>query len=126
MKQFLSAIAILLLGVTGCASSKAAYRSTATLSPAADAGQYDVAFVIEDISNPGSPVVVSSPRVTLLKGDEACLTLGSEIDGVIWSGIFCTVLVDDAPDKAEARTTVSVWKDGKEVWSENQTVTMSR
>jgi hypothetical protein len=121
MKQTISLVAIVALGVlTGCTSSKMTYRSSATLTPAPDAGQFDVAFVIEDMSDPAKPNVVGSPRLRILKGKEGSVSVGDET-----SGITCTALVVDASGKPEARTTVSVRKDGEDVWSEKQTVTMS-
>ena len=122
MKQSVAVVAILSLSIlAGCTSSKVAYRSKATLTPAPDAGQYDVAFVIEDVSDPGNPSMVSLPRVRVLKGKEASISVGDQT-----SGIICTALVDDASGEPEAQTTVSVKKDGKVIWSEKQTVAMSK
>jgi len=122
MKQVVSVIAVVVLGIlTGCASSKVAYRSKATLTPAPEAGQFDVAFVIEDIADPANPTVVSSPRLRLLKGKKGNMSVGDDN-----SSIVCTALVDDASGQPEARTIVSIKKNGKEIWSDTQTVAVSK
>ena len=122
MKQVVSAIAVVALCIlAGCASSKVAYRSKATLSPAPDAGQYEIAFLIEDVSDPANPSVVSSPRIRLLKEKEGTISIGEE--GI---GIICTAVVGDASGKPEAQTTVSVKKDGQVIWAEKQTVAISK
>jgi len=121
MKQTVSVIAIVALGVlAGCAGSRVAYRSKATLTPAEAAGQYDVSFLIEDVSDPAKPTVISSPRLRLLKGKEGQISIG---DGK--NGITCTALVDDASGKPEARTDVSVRRYGEAVWSHRQTVVIA-
>ena len=121
MKRVIQLTAVLTLGVLmGCSNSKVAYRSKATLSPAKEAGQYEVAFVIEDISNPDSPSVVISPRLTVLKGQEGRIFVGDDK-----SGIICTVLVDNSSGKPKATTSVSVKENGEVVWSENKTIAMS-
>ena len=122
MKRVRSVIAVVMLGIlAGCANSKVAYRSKATLTPVPNAAQYDVAFVIEDVSDPANPHVFSSPRVRLVKGQEGTISFGDET-----SGITCTALVDDASGKSEAWTTVAVKKGGKVVWSEEQTIALSK
>ena len=71
IKHSVSVIAIVALSIlAGCTSSKVAYRSKATLTPAATAGQYEVAFLIEDISDPANPSVVVAPRMGLGEGKE--------------------------------------------------------
>ena len=107
--------------LAGCTGSKVAYRSKATLAPAPDAGQYDVAFLIEDVSDPTNPSVLSSLRIRLLKGKEGSASIGDET-----SGILCTAVVENSSGKPEAKATVSVTKDGTVVWSDTQTVAMSK
>jgi len=122
MKLVAAITVVVTFGIlTGCTSSKVAYRSKATLTPATEAGLFDVAFVIEDIADPANPTVVSSPRLRLLKGKEGNMSVGDDN-----SSIVCTALVDDASGKPEARTTVSIKKNGKEVWSDTQTVAVSK
>ena len=122
MKHSVSVIAIVALSIlAGCTISKVAYRNKTTLTQAATAGQYNVAFLIEDVSDPANPSVVNSPSIRLFKGEEGSAYVGNET-----SGVTCTALVDDASGKPEAQTTVSVKKDGKVVWSEKQTVPMSK
>lgn len=122
MKQSVIVVAILLIGMlAGCTSPKVAYRSKATLTPEPGAGHYDVVFTIEDVSDPGNPSMVSSPRLRVLKGKEGRISVGDAT-----SGITCTALVDDAFGKPEAQTIVSIKKDGRVVWSKEQTVAMSK
>jgi hypothetical protein len=121
MKQTGPFIVAVVLGiVAGCANPGAAYRSKATLSPA-EAGQYDVAFVIEDVSDPSNPSVISSPRIRLLKGKEGSVSVGDTR-----GRITCTAVVDDVSGRPEARTTVFVEKHGKMVWSATKAVAMSK
>lgn len=115
-------IAVVVLGIlAGCTSSKVAYHSKVTLTPTPDAGVYEVVFVIEDLSDPANPSLVSAPRITLLEGQDASICVGDET-----SEITCTALVDDASGQPEAQTTISVKKDGKVIWSDEQTVAMSK
>ena len=122
MKQTVAVIAVVGLGIlAGCTGAKVAYRSKATLVPAPDAGQYDIAFVIEDVADPGNPSVVGCPRIRLLTGKEGSVSVGDDA-----SAIQCTAVVDESSGKPEAKTTVSVTKNGKVVWSDTQTVAMSK
>ena len=121
MKQMIQLAAVLMLGILmGCSSSKVEYRSRATLSPADETGQFDVAFVIEDLSKPEDSRVISSPRLRVLKGQEGQIFIGDDK-----SNIVCTALVGDASGKPEVKTTVSVKKNGRIVWSEEKTVAMT-
>lgn len=122
MKHTVSIVGVLMIAIlTGCTSSPSAYRSKVTLTPAPDAQHYDIAFMIEDVSDPANTRVMSTPRVHTLKGKECNISVDDEMGGVA-----CTAIVDEASGKVEARTTVSVKKDGKVVWSAEQTVAMSK
>ena len=96
------------------------YNSKTTLSPIGEAGQFIVSFVIEDVSKSGKPRMISAPQMIVLKGEKAMVIIGDDKGEII-----CTALVDDAADKPEVKTTVSVKKNGQIVWSEEKTVAMT-
>ena len=140
MKQAALFAVVLALGIlAGCSRSKVAdppqstvaYRTKATLSTVkniGDYGDYDVAIVIEDTSDPKSARVALRPRVTVRKGVETIIeaVLSASAGENKQRSIICTVLVDDSLGEPEARITVSVKKDGEVVWSDKQTVTMTK
>jgi hypothetical protein len=121
MKQsVVGMVGILALGLlAGCTSPKVAYRSMATLKPAEEAGQYDVAFEITDVSDRANPRVLSTPRLRVMKGKEGSISVGDEKNG-----ITCDAVVA-ASGKQRARTTVSIRQDGQVVWYASQTMQVS-
>jgi hypothetical protein len=115
------AAAVVLLILTGCSASKVAYSNKATLSPGIEEGTYHVAFVVEDLTGPEGSRVVGAPVLSVLAGQEGKISIG---DGV--NSVFCTAVVDDTSGRPEAKISVSVMKNGNVVWSENETVVMTR
>ncbi len=121
MKRTLQLSALLILSsLMGCSSSPTAYSSKATLSPGKDAGQYGVAFEIQDITNPENPSMISSPRLIVLKGQQGTISIEDEKRVIV-----CTVLVADASGTPQALTTVNITQNGQTVWSAEQTVALA-
>ena len=136
MKQAVSVITVVALGLlAGCASKatltsgphtglldREAYRSKVTLTSGSHTGLYDVAFLLEDVSDPGNPIVLSAPRISTYKHLGHCtMTVTNDSGGFIF-----TALIGDTSGKPEAQTTASVLKDRKVIWSDKQTVPMSK
>lgn len=114
---FSVAARVLVVGLlAGCATSERGYR-VRTTAIRAPTGDYDVTFVIEDLANPDRPLRIRSPHIRVAKGKKGRLSLRSDE-----RDITCTAVVEDAPGGEEARTTISIHRDGKTVWSERQTV----
>ena len=119
MKQLFILFALLIICITGCGTPNISYQSDATITPANEPGQYNVDFVLTDISNT-EPKIISNPKILVLKGEEGTISVGNELDQIVW-----TVLVDDIDGKTEAKTTVNVTKDGKIIWTHEKTILVS-
>ena len=132
MRQMILAAALsTFCALAGCSASPSIsappYHSKLTLSPAAESGKYEIAFVIEDISDPSNPrVTITSPRHVFAKGEETIVKVGHwEADrSSTFTGAICTVMVHETPDKPTARITTSMMEHGKVLWSDTKTVAM--
>jgi len=112
---------LILLGLlAGCSSSRPVYRSKAVVSRAKGPNLYHVAFVLEDVSDPGAPKVVTCPRITVQKGKEGTISIGDDR-----SAIVCTAIVDNTSGGPQAKTMVCFEENGQVVWSESKTVTVA-
>lgn len=121
MKKIEQLAAVTLLIFAGCTCSKVAYSNKTTLSPGAGVGTYNVEFLVEDLTSPQGSRVVGAPVLSVIAGQEGQISVG---DGL--SSIYCTAEVDDSSARPTARTSVSIKKNGRVVWSENGTVVMTQ
>ncbi len=116
--SFFAGLAVL----TGCAGQSSAYASTVSLLPVdGDTQAYDVTIVIEDRSDGDRPSVISAPRLRLVAGEPATMNITDAEEG-----IACTAVVDQAATPPEVRTTVTITKDGRPVWSEERTTALQQ
>jgi hypothetical protein len=108
-------IALSLVAASGCGSPEPTYGSRAVLTPGPEAGQYTLAFTVEEVA--GGRSNLQAPRLTVRPGQEGSVSIAD-------SGrqITCTALVVEVGGRAEADTTVAVEKNGRTVWSRRQTV----
>ena len=108
---------------TGCAAAPKGYRTDVTISPAKEIGQYTVEFKIAETEPDGSTHVVSAPKLTVLAGQQAKITVRDETNK---SGLFCKALVKEADGSVETVTSVLVKENGRDVWSSAQTTTIRK
>lgn len=111
--QFASLAFLILLA--GCASHNAAYQSSVRLTPQAGGQTYAVDFRIAD--SDGEPVVITTPRLLVFKGQEGKVRVEGDKVSVI-----CSAVVDDTLGGPRAKITIDVEEDGETVWSETKTV----
>jgi hypothetical protein len=108
MKPAISVMVVVSLCIlAGCASS-GGYRSDITVSPAPEAGLYDINFVIEDFS---SSAKTRNHRVRMREGEKAAFSVGDEINGC-----FCTAIVHKTSGTLTLDKTTSIKKDGVMIW----------
>ena len=116
LRSFLLATGIIL---TGCATTKPAYRSEMRVFSANDAGQYDVWFKVEDISNPSKPTIISSPQIKIIENQEGTVFVGDEQNSLHFTAI---VNEDAETEVATVQTTVFIKEKGEVVWTHKETV----
>lgn len=110
--------------LTGCAAPPTkSFRTDVTISPAKEVGQYVVEFKIAETEPDGSVHVVSAPKVTVLAGQQAKISIQDETSK---SGVFCKALITEADNSVETVTSVRVKQDGRDVWSSTQKTTIRR
>lgn len=109
-----------LVVLAGCRTAKVAYETDARVSPAAVPDQYVVEFRITKMVPGTEPEVLSAPRITVLKDQQAECMVGDESDQV-----KCTALVSDGKGSVTATTSVSVKEQGRIAWSGKQTLKVS-
>lgn len=109
-----------LVVLAGCQTAKVAYETEAKVSPAGVPDQYVVEFRITKMVPGAEPEVLSAPRITVLKDQQAECMVGDESDQV-----KCTALVSDGKGSVTATTSVSVKEQGRIAWSGKQTLKVS-
>ena len=103
-------------------SAHAGYRTEVKVKPTGEAHQFIVDFKISQVDKDGKSDVVSAPKLVVTAGQEG------RVEVVVaekqQNGVFCTSLVKETDVGLEVTTTVTIKKDGAEVLSSSQCVTV--
>ena len=110
-------MALLFLAGAGCGSLKVGYAAAAKVLPCAEPGQYEVQFTISETSITGESKVLSTPRLIVMEGKKAEITIGDAT-----SSLKCTALVERDGRKVSAMTRVRIKHGPKRVWLARQTL----
>ena len=104
--------------LVGCSADPVAYKTEITVTPAKESGQYIVETRIFDLVNDS---LLATPRLTVLEGEEAEISVGNEGKRTI-----VTALVEKMEGGTAVRTSVVLEEDGSPLWSGQQTVMLHR
>jgi len=122
MKHVSCLLVSLAVLAAGCALQQVAYKTEVKLAPVeGQPSQYTVELRLHNLADSARPEVLTAPRLTLVKGEEGRMTVGTSRDGIAF-----TVLMDEQDGVITATTSTVVNKGGKTVWSADQTLCLAK
>jgi hypothetical protein len=119
-RRMLTILTALVLGA--CVSARGAYRTESTVTPLAEAHQYQVDFKIMEVGKDGKVHVLSTPRLVTVAGQE-CQAKAVEKEK---DEVHCSALIKETDTGVEAVTTVTVMEQGNATLSTVQSLTIKK
>jgi len=123
MKTALVAGVLAVMVCAGCVTTSGTFLTDVkiTSEPGPGPSRYTVDFRITEVEEDGSTSILSCPRVTVLAGEEAKISLG---EGSEEEEISCKALVKENDGSTEVVTSVTVKGKGKPRWSLTQSMSV--